>query len=90
MSSKLEQPSRFCESSCIFLKLKDFGTCVIRGNCWHLQDKEVKPPVKLELHLPNNRVELVTIVGENNVFQPMWYLDDGTGIMKRNPWQTKA
>jgi len=86
MSTKLEQPSKFCESECGFVKRRDFDTCFIYGNCWHLQDKEINPPVKTKLYLPNNRVELITIVGENNVFQPMWYLDDGTGIIKRNPW----
>jgi hypothetical protein len=85
IARELREASKFCETSCGFVIRKDFDTCKINGQCWHLQDKEINPPVKIELDYPD-RTDLVSIIGENNIFSPIWYLDDGTSINKRHPW----
>jgi hypothetical protein len=85
----LEKPSRFCPDDCEFNKHGEYDICVRFTDCWHHQDREL-PPRDITLHLPHGRVNMVTIVGENEVFRPMWILSDGSLISKRNPWEAKG
>lgn len=73
-------PSPFCPSFCEFVKHQDF-CCRQYTECNHLKDREL-PPEVVELTICG-QTKRVTIVGENDVFKPIYYLKDG-GMLPKN------
>lgn len=70
-----EKPSQFCPSFCEFVKHRRYE-CKLYTDCNHLKDREVTPQiVDVTICGQTNRV---TIIGENEVFAPIWYLKEGT------------
>jgi hypothetical protein len=68
-----KQPSPFCPAFCSFVKARSFE-CQQYTECNHLKDKEIKPEV-VEVSICGQS-KRVTIVGENDVFKPVYYLED--------------
>lgn len=69
------KPSPFCPDFCPSVKANEFS-CRKYTNCWHIKDKKLSPkPLELTIRGVNHKV---TIIGENNVFAPIWYLKDGS------------
>jgi hypothetical protein len=77
--SREDKPSHFCPDYCQFVIHRNF-ICRQRTECWHLKDRKVKAEV-VELTI-SGQTRRVTIVGENNVFKPLWYLEDGSMLPK--------
>jgi len=70
-----EKPSQFCDPNCSFVKANEFS-CRQLTNCWHLKDHKLSPRnVEITIRGQSHRV---TIIGENDVFKPIWYLKPGS------------
>jgi len=70
-----DKPSKFCPSECTL-----FTVCRTATICHHLQDREV-PPEVVEVTM-GGQTKRVTIVGENDVFKPIYYLENGSLLPK--------
>ena len=70
-----KQPSKFCDPNCSFVKANEFS-CRKLTNCWHLKDHNLSPKdIDVTIRGVSHRV---TIIGENDVFEPIWYLKPGS------------
>ena len=77
--SQVDRPSTWCPDSCQHVKHQDF-ICREFDECHHLKDRKVTPEA-VEITM-GGQTKRVTIVGENNVFTPIWYLENGSLLPK--------
>ena len=77
--SQVDRPSTWCPDYCQHVIHQDF-ICRKFKECHHLKDRKVAPEV-VEITI-GGQSKRVTIVGENDVFKPIYYLENGSLLPK--------